>query len=152
MMDSDKGTWIKNAALKKWLSPHLGSGGVVGTKKGAEQSVIIKNYFNGVAKLWPKAWGNLKEYNLVRPIGFEIMLGIFAAVKHRCDLNCGKQYTADNFHSQLSPLRNAVIDFPAGGKLHLDWQRGLMGTLSNAPSRTLIMRQLQDLLRKADED
>jgi DGQHR domain-containing protein len=152
MMDTDKGTWIKNAALKKWLAPHLGSGGILATKKVSERAQIIKNYLSAVAKLWPKAWGDLKKYNLCRPMGLEIILSVFPAVKQRCDLNSGKQYTAENFYQQMKPLLNAVIDLPGGGKLDLDWQRGPMGTFSNRPSRTLITRQLTDLLRSADED
>jgi DGQHR domain-containing protein len=151
VMDTDKGTWITNAALKKWLSPHLGSGGVLASKRVPEQASIMKSYFRGIAQLWPTAWGNHQKYNLSRPIGFEIMLGVFPAVKHRCDLNCGRVYTAENFYSQMEPLVEAEISLPGGGKLTLDWQRGVMGMLSNRPSRTLITRQMTDLLRKADE-
>ena len=98
-MDTDKGTWIKNSALKKWLSPHLTSGGVLSAKTTAEKAVIVKNYFRAISELFPNAWGDRKNHNLCLPIGFEIMLGIFSAAKQRCDLNCGRQYTADNFRA-----------------------------------------------------
>jgi DGQHR domain-containing protein len=152
MMDTDKGMWIKNSALKKWLSPHLTSGGVLATKHTAEKAVIVKNYFRAIAQLWPEAWGDRKGHNLCLPIGFEILLSIFGAAKQRCDLNCGKQYTADNFAKQLEPLRDAMIDVPQIGTFKLDWERGSMGFLSNRAGRSLITRQLNDLLRMADED
>ena len=152
MLDTDRGTWVKNAAMKKWLSPHLTSGGVLATKTVAEQAQIIKNYFGAVAQLWPDAWGDTGKFNLSRPIGLEILLSIFAPVKHRCDLNAGRQYSVENFLPQMSPLRGAVIELPGGGKLELDWQRGTMGFLSNRASRTMIARQLSDMLRRLDEE
>lgn len=153
MLDTDRGTWIKNVAMKQWLSPHLTMGGVIATKTSAEKAQIVKEYFKAIAHLWPSAWGDSGKFNLCRPIGFEIMLGLFGTVKHRCDLNRARQYTAEAFASQMEPLRNAVIDLPApvGGKLTLDWQRGPMGILSNRAARMLITRSLSDLLRRADE-
>jgi hypothetical protein len=143
---------VKNAALKKWLSPHLTSGGVLAAKNVAEQAQIIKNYFGAIAHLWPDAWGDPAKYNLCRPIGLEILLSVFGPAKHRCDLNCGRQYSVENFISQVGPLREAVIELPGGGKLQLDWQRGTMGFLSNRASRTMITRQLSDMLRRLDEE
>jgi hypothetical protein len=154
VMDSDKATWVTNAALKKWLSPHLTSGGVLSTKTVAERAHITKCYFAAISQMWPDAWTENSKFNLCRPIGFEIMLSIFADVKHRCDLNCGKQYTAGNFQSQMNPLRDATINLPGGGQFTLDWQRGkgIMSTLSGKTGVTLISRQLKDLLRSADEN
>jgi DGQHR domain-containing protein len=152
MMDDDKGTWVKNTALKQWLSPHLTSGGVLAPKTVAEKAAIMKEYFGAIARLWPEAWGNLSKYNLCRPIGFEIILGLFAPVKHRCDLNAGRQYTIASISSQMEPLRTAVIELPGGGQLPLDWKRGPMGILSNRATRTLITRQLADVLRRADDE
>jgi DGQHR domain-containing protein len=152
VMDSDKATWVSNAALKKWLSPHLTSGGVLSTKTVAERAHIVKCYFTAVSHRWPEAWAEHSKFNLCRPIGFEIMLSIFADVKHRCDLNCGKQYTAENFHSQMIPIKDATISLPGGGLFTLDWQRGIMGHLSGKTGKTLIGRQLKDLLRTADEN
>jgi DGQHR domain-containing protein len=151
MMDADKGTWVTNAALKQWLSPHLTSGGVLATKTIAERAHVIKAYLTAVSKLWPEAWGDVTKYNLSRPMGLEVMLALFADVKHRCDLNCGKQYTADNFRSQMEPLRDVVVDLPGGGKFKLDWQRGSMATLSGGAGKTLITRQLKDVLSRADD-
>jgi DGQHR domain-containing protein len=151
MMDTDKGTWIKNTALKQWLSPHLTPGGVLATKNAAEKAQIVKEYFRAIEHLWPTAWGELGKYNLCRPIGFEIVLSIFGVVKQRCDLNFGRQYTAEGFRSQMEPLLDAVIELPGGGKLVLDWQRGSMSILANRAARTLISRQLADKLRAADE-
>jgi DGQHR domain-containing protein len=133
--DTDTGTWVTNYALKQWLSPHLTSGGVLATKTVAERATIIKAFLTAVSHLWPDAWGNLKDYNLSRPIGLEIILATFSDVKHRCDLNCGRQYTAANFKSQLEPVRDASIDLPGGGKFTLDWQRGTMATLASRPRK-----------------
>jgi DGQHR domain-containing protein len=152
MMDSDKDTWVKNVALKQWLAPHLVTGGVLVQKKIAEKTQIFKEYFKAAAALWPKAWGDLKHYNLCRPMGFEILIGLFSTVKHRCDLNAGKQYTLEGFSSQMSPLLNATIELPGGGKLPVNWERGTMGSVANRTGRTLITKQLADLLRLADEE
>jgi DGQHR domain-containing protein len=152
VMDEDKGWWVTNTGLKKWLSPHLTSGGVLSAKSPSEQAQILKEYFKAISSLWPEAWANRKSYNLVRPIGIEVVCGVFGPVKHRCDLNAGKQYTAKNFEAQMEPLREAEIALPGGGKLVMDWRRGPMGVLSNAATRSLITRQLSDLLRQADED
>jgi len=102
MMDSDKNTWVNNVALKQWLAPHLTTGGVLVSKKVAEKTQILKEYFKAAAAVWPRAWGDLKSYNLCRPMGFEILIGLFGPVKHRCDLNCGRQYTRENFSSQVA--------------------------------------------------
>lgn len=152
IMDGDKGWWVTNTGLKKWLSPHLGSGGVLAAKSASEQAEIIKEYFKAISQVWPAAWADRGKYNLVRPIGIEIMLGVFGAVKHRCDLNAGKQYTAATFKAQMEPLKDAEISLPGGGTLAMDWLRGPMGVMSNAATRTLISRQLIDTLRLADED
>ncbi|MGD0991744.1 MAG: DGQHR domain-containing protein [Gemmatimonadales bacterium] len=151
MMDGDRGTWIKNTALKQWLSPHLTSGGVLAPKTVAEKATIMKEYFRACSVLWPEAWGDLGKFNLCRPIGFEIVIALFAPVKHRCDLNASRQYTAATFASQMAPLKGAVIDLPLGAQLPLDWRRGPMGILSNRATRTLISRQLSDVLRRADD-
>jgi DGQHR domain-containing protein len=152
VMDSDKGWWVTNSGLKKWLSAHLVSGGVLATKTPAEQAQVIKEYFHAISRIWPEAWKNRKDYNLVRPIGMEVIIGVFPTVKHRCDLNAGRQYTSDNFEAQMEPLKDAEIDLPGGGKLLMDWQRGPMGIFSNAATRTLITRRLADIVRRADED
>ena len=99
---------------------------------------------------YPKT--NLKQYNLCRPMGFEILIGLFGPIKHRVDLNRGKQYTRDNFSSQMVPLLDATIELPGGGKLPMNWERGLMGSVANRSGRTLITKQLADLLRQADDE
>ncbi len=152
MMPEEKDRWVKNTMMKKWLAPHLGSGGMLSAKTVPEQATIMKEYFNAIRELWPTAWANSKNYSLCRPIGFEVLLGVFPAVKYRCDLNEGKQYTTESFCRQMTVLPSAVLDLPGGGKLSLDWQRGSMSLISNAPARTLIIRQLTDILHIADEE
>ena len=56
------------------------------------------------------------------------------------------------FREQMAVIKDAVLDIPGGGKLPLNWQRGSMSLISNRPARLLIIRQLTDMLRKADED
>jgi DGQHR domain-containing protein len=152
MMTTEKHRWLKNTALKKYLAPHLTTGGVLAPKSVSEKAIILKQYFVAIAGLWPMAWGNLKDYSLCKPIGFEIMSGVFPAAKHRCDLNAGKQYTAANFMTQLSPLRTTSIDLPGGGALALDWRSGTLGMLSNSTMRAAVTRHLKDVLTAADAD
>ena len=75
LLDSDKGTWIKNTILKRFLKRAL-----VGTDieflPAAKQTVIIKEYLKAIKELWPDAWGNNKEYSLSSSAGLEVMLGI----------------------------------------------------------------------------
>lgn len=152
MMATEKKKWLKNTALKKYLAPHLTTGGVLAPKSVPEKTAILKQYFSAIAAMWPDAWGNLKEYSLCKPIGFEIMIGVFPAIKHRCDLNAGKQYTANNFREQMKPLLNTSIDLPGGGSLSLDWRAGTLGALSNSTLRVAITRHLRDILTAADSD
>lgn len=151
METADKGKWVKNTALRQWLAPHLTTGGVLANKTVAEKTTIIKHYFTAIQKTWPDAWGNRKDYNLCKPIGFEIMLGLFAPIKYRCDLNAGRQYTPQTFAQQMKPLTSAVLELPGGGRLDLNWQVGPMGILSNKATRTMIVKKLSDDLRQADE-
>jgi len=151
MMESDKNIWVNNVGLKQWLVPHLTSGGVLALKTVAQKTQILKEYFKAAASLWPDAWGNLKQYNLCRPMGFEILMGLFGPVKHRVDLNSGHQYTKETFLSQMGPLLNATIELPGGGMLPINWERGPMGSVANSRGRTLITKKLADLLRKEDD-
>lgn len=148
--DDAKGTWVKNSSLKQWLSPLLTSGGVLYGRTVAEQTEIIKAYLRAVARLWPGAWGNFKEFNLCRPTGFEIIFAMFEYAKRRCDLNCGKQYTVDNFLDQMQPVQDMQINIPGLGQAELDWQRGKMALMSNRATRELIANQLRDCLTAAD--
>lgn len=150
MLDDDKGTWIKNSTAKLWLSPILASGGVLYGRTVAEQTEIIKAYLNGIVRLWPEAWGNVKDFNLCRPTGFEIMFAVFEAAKIRVDLNCGRQYTAQHFLEQLTPIQTVAIKLGDIGQADLDWQRGKMALLGNRSTRELIAKQLRDSLTAAD--
>ena len=74
LLDSDKGTWIKNTILKRFLKRAL-----VGTDiefLPAKQTVIIKEYLKAIKELWPDAWGNNKEYSLSSSAGLEVMLNL----------------------------------------------------------------------------
>jgi DGQHR domain-containing protein len=151
MLDDQSGTWVSNRLVKQCLSPHTESGGVLFGRTTAAQAKIMKEYLKGVSQTWPKAWGNNREFMLTKPMGIEIMFGIFANVKHRCDLNEGRQYTADSFTRQLKVLDGFQVILPGGGEIELDWMRGRFGTLSNATGRSLINKQLTNALRQADE-
>lgn len=153
LLDDQKGTWVKNTALKRWIGPHTQSGGVLSAKTPSEQARIFKEYFAGIAQTWPDAWGKQK-HALTKPFGFEIMCAAFRAAKTRVDLNAGKQYTADNFAEQLAVLKDLAITIPGTGEDHgiqLSWESGPLGPLSNAAGRTLISRQIADCLYRADE-
>lgn len=150
MLEKDKG-WVKNTAFKKWLSPHLTAGGVLSSKNIAERTKIVKEYLEAIRLLWPYAWGENKGYVLTKAFGFEIMFGVFPAAKHRCDLNSGREYTAENFRLQMAPLTAANIELPGGATLRLDWGVKL-GVFNNGRTRSLIAKQLRDILTRADED
>ena len=102
-LDDEKGTSVKNTAMKRWLAPHTQSGGVLAAKTPGEQAQILKEYFKGVAATWPDAWGD-RKHALIKPFGIEVMCSVFPAAKHRVDLNAGRQYTRENFAAQLEPL------------------------------------------------
>jgi DGQHR domain-containing protein len=153
LFDDQRNTWVKNTALKKWLGPHTQSGGALSGKTPSEQARIFKEYFKGVAKTWPEAWGD-KNHALTKPFGIEIMSAAFRAAKYRVDLNTGRQYTADNFAGQLAVLRDMEIVVPGtgdSGGIPLSWESGPLGPLSNAAGRTLVSRQIIDCLQAADE-
>jgi DGQHR domain-containing protein len=151
LLDDDRGCWVTNKHIKMRLAPHTESGGVLYGKNAAAQAQIIKEFLKGVKKVWPEAWGNNRNYMLTRPMGLEIIFSIFSAVKHRCDLNEGRLYTADTFERQLAPLKDCYIEIPGSGKIHLTWERGPFGPLSNKAGRVLIQKQLINYLRRADE-
>ena len=152
VLDDDKGCWVTNRHMKMCLGPHTESGGTIYGKNPATQAHIIKEFLKGVAKVWPEAWGNNSDYMLTRAMGIEIIMSIFGAAKHRCDLNEGRQYTAETFQRQLAPLKECNIEIPGGGKIPLTWARGPFGPLSNKAGKVLIQKQLVNFLRHADEE
>jgi DGQHR domain-containing protein len=154
LFDDQNDTWVKNTALKRWLGPHTQSGGLLSGKNPSEQARIFKEYFKGVEKTWPSAWGD-KGHALTKPFGIEIMCAAFRAAKYRVDLNAGRQYTASNFAQQIEVLRDMEITIPGtgdGGGIPLTWESGPLGPLSNAAGRTLISRQIIDTLQSADDE
>lgn len=151
LLDDDKGCWVTNRHIKMCLAPHTESGGTIYGKNPATQAHIIKEYLKGVKKVWPEAWGDNSHYMLTKAMGLEIIMSLFSAVKHRCDLNEGKQYTAETFQRQLAPLKDCYIEIPGGGKIHLTWEIGPFGPLSNKAGKVLIQKQLINYLRQADE-
>ncbi|MCX5903110.1 MAG: DGQHR domain-containing protein [Proteobacteria bacterium] len=150
-MDNEKGGWATNKLMMSCLAPHIQSGGVLYGKPPAAQALIFKEYYKAIQRTWPEAWGNNKDYLLTRPFGIVVTMSIFGAVKHRCDLNFGRQYTADAFLQQLEILYDFKIELPGGGTLILDWRRGDWGPIGNRAGQTLLYRQLTDVLRSADE-
>jgi len=151
MMDQDKGTWIKNSAMNRLISPHL-EGGVLAGKNSAQRTQIFKNYFSAIKATWPEAWGDNRKYNLCKTVGFEIMLGVFPFVIRRCDLNMGASYTADNMVKMMEPLSYASIEMPGGNRMQLDWLRGgQMAVIGNAATKAIAVRQLRKILAQADE-
>lgn len=153
-LDDERNTWVKNTAMKRWLAPHTQSGGVLASKAPGEQAQILKEYFKGIQQTWPAAWGDSK-HALTKPFGLEVMCSVFPAAKHRVDLNCGRQYTKDNFAAQLAPLTTMQITIPGAGTdtgIPLTWESGPLGPLSNSAGRALIGRQMRDHLHGADEE
>lgn len=150
-LDDDKGTWVTNKLMAQVLAPYLENGGSLYKKNPANQTQILKEYFKGVQETWPEAWGD-NGHMLTRPMGIQVIMSIFDAVKHRCDLNEGKQYTATTFRRSLEPLVDCNIELPGGGQIPLTWQRGPFGSLNNKAGQVLISKQLKNYLRQADDD
>jgi DGQHR domain-containing protein len=148
-MTSQKDFWVKNKLMKMCIAPYTESGGILHGKTSAQQTKIFKEYFLAINKVWPDAWGNNKEFMLTKPMGIEILMGIFASVKHRCDLNHGRQYTAITFEKSLEPLKGCNIDLP-GGSITLSWQTGVLSALSNKVGRLLLIKNMKNILTSAD--
>jgi DGQHR domain-containing protein len=151
LRDDQKQTWVSNKHMKQCIAPHTESGGVLHSRTPAVQVQILKEYLKGVRDLYPAAWGNNKEYLLTKPLGIEVVMSAFPAIKHRCDLNCGKQYTASNFRKMLEPILAFELEIPGGGKIPMNWESGKIGPLSNAAGRALISKQLKNCITRADE-
>ena len=145
------GTWMTNKHLKNCIAPHAQSGGVLAGKAPAQQATLLKEYLMGIRGLWPDAYENFKDHMLWRAMGVETMMSLFAAAKHRCDLNWGREYTEETFTAALRPLEGCSIALPGGGEVPLDWTRGPLGSLSNKVGKALIRKQLLDKLNQADE-
>jgi len=148
----DKGHWATNKQLKNCVAPHITVGGVLHEKKTGDQIAIFKQYLRAVMLLYTDAWGDNKNYLLTKSMGIELMLGIFPQVKHRCDLNEGKQYTYQTFRNQLSVLVGKTIKLPNGGEIPLTWERKHFSGLTSSRGRTVILNELRKHLIKADED
>ena len=157
VLDDQKNTWVKNTALVKWVGAHTRSGGAISTKSPAEQARILTEYFKGIRLTWPDAWKDTKNYSLTKAYGIEAACAIFGAVKHRVDLNKGKQYTGKNFASQLAVLKDVEIEIGRDAddnplRVPLTWKTGSFGPLQGAGGKALLFRQLIDALQRADED
>jgi hypothetical protein len=150
MLANDKG-WVKNTAMKTWLSPHLTSGGALANKTVAERATIIKAYLTAIKQTWPEQWSDNKSHLLTAAMGLEIMFSVFPQVKHRIDLNNAREYSIENFVAQMAPLKVAAIKLPGGIDMPLDWSKKGIGSLNNARTRALISKQLRDVLTSADD-
>jgi hypothetical protein len=109
-----------------------------------------------VQHTWPEAWADRKNYSLTKPYGIEALCAIFGAVKHRVDLNRGKQYTAANFAEQLEVLKDVQIEIGRDAEnnplsVPLTWKTGSFGPLQGAGGKAVLARQLVDALQRADE-
>ena len=149
--EDQKNYWVKNVHLKKLIAPFCESGGYLANKTSSEQAKIFNEYLNAASLVWTEAWGN-KEYLLTAPFGIEILFGIFPAVLHRVDLNEGKKYTKESFVNQMMIIQDVAISLPGGGSVTLDWIKGgQLRVFAHRQGRNMIIKQLKDMLRKADE-
>lgn len=156
LLDVDRGTWVKNTILKRFLRRALTATDIEFIPAG-QQATILKEYLKAVAALWPEAWGDNKGYSLSGSAGLEVMLGAFPAVKDRVDLNKGKQYTRENFLDQMEPLRDASISIELTGEqnltLLLDWSKTELNVLSRSQKgRETLITKVRHLLFLADRD
>jgi DGQHR domain-containing protein len=155
LYDQDKGKWIRNTILKRFLTRAIKPSGI-NVKSPAQQTAILKEYLKAVQQLWPSAWG-AKGYVLSGSVGLEVMLGVFPAVKHRVDLNRQKDYSADSFLSQLAPLRDAHVRFElpdgSGTSIRIDWKKDNIRILSSSQrGRNLMIDEFNRVLHEADEE
>lgn len=155
ILDSDKGTWVKNTILKRFVKRALVNSDIEFIP-AAQQAGILKEYLKAVAALWPAAWANNKEYSLSGSAGLEVMLGAFSAAKDRVDLNKGGQYTRENFLDQLAVLEDASITIDLSGEqkltVSLDWQKENMNVLSSSQKgRDALITRIRHLLYIADQ-
>ncbi|HKP54622.1 MAG TPA: DGQHR domain-containing protein [Chloroflexia bacterium] len=154
LRSDEKGMWVTNKHMKMCLAPYVEGGGSLYTygQTVADRAQVIKEYLVGVRQVWPDAWGDNTNYMLTRPMGIELIMSVFDVVKHRCDLNHGRQYTAEAFAQSLEPLTRCEIQLPGSGRVPLTWERGPVGvgSMSNRAGITLITKQLKNHLRQAD--
>lgn len=54
------------------------------------------------------------------------------------------------FENQMKTLVRSHIQLPGGGTISLDWRSGSISALSNKVGRSLITKQLSDILVRAD--
>lgn len=154
LFDDDKGIWIKNTILKRFLKRAVKPSGI-SVKPTGQQAKIIKEYFKGIQSLWSDAWEDRKDYALCGSFGFEVMLGVFPQVKHRVDLNAAKEYSAENFATQMQPLVDTTLTIKldeGSVDLPVDWRKGNLQLLSNQPGRERLIDHFRERLAHADEE
>jgi DGQHR domain-containing protein len=151
-LPEQKGRWIKNTTMLALLKPHLGNGGCIFTKTTAQKIEIMSSYFNAIRKVYPTEWEDQKNHLLTKGVGFEIMLGVFSALKSRCDLYEGRQLNEGSFERQLSILRNKTITLRLKDKttiaIDLNWTSNSMGQFSNKQWIREIIKELINVLNQ----
>jgi DGQHR domain-containing protein len=146
MMPSEKSRWIKNVAMMKYLKPIVVQGGPLCRKKTTEKVKILKEYFGAISQVWDTAWDSPKTHTLCKSMGFDIMLGIFDNIKQQVDLKHGQLYVKDNFFKILINLKNYTLKMPGGGEIELNWEKGALATVSNAPGIKMVKILLKEAL------
>jgi DGQHR domain-containing protein len=154
VLDDDRGTWVKNTILKRFLKPAVAEGGLNVVAAG-QAATIVREYLKALRNTWPEAWGNNKEYSLSSSVGLEVMIRVLPVVKGRVDLNAGREYTAKNFEDQLRPLKNVELRIPVSDgvevPLILDWKKDSLNLLSRGQKgRNLLVDELRRVLHAAD--
>jgi len=151
-LPEQKGRWIKNTNMLGLLKPHLGNGGCIYLKTTGQKVEIMSSYFNAIKAVFPKEWEDQKNHLLTKNVGFEIMLGIFHAIKNRCELYENRQLNYDSFVNQISAVRNKTITLRLKDKttipIDLNWTSNSMGQFANRQWIREIIKELINVLNQ----
>lgn len=154
VLDDDRGTWVKNTILKRFLKPAVAESGLSVMPAG-QAATVVKEYLKAVKATWPDAWGNNRDFSLSSSVGLEVMVRVLPVAAKRVDLNAAREYTAANFEEQLKPIRNVTLQIPISDDvkvpLTLDWEKKAVTFLSRGQrGRDLLVDQLRKVLFAAD--
>lgn len=149
-LPEQRNRWIKNTTMLSLLKPHLANGGCIYTKTTAQKIEIITSYFNAIKSIYHNQWDDQRNYLLTKSIGFEILLGIFSAIKNRCDLYEARQLNKDSFVKQLSIIKDQSISLKLKDQstinIDLNWTSRSMGQFSNKQWIREIIKELTNIL------
>jgi len=103
MFQDEKNKWITNDQAVKYLIPLFRDSGSLYHFKVDTSTTLLKLYFNAIKSVFPRAWGNNKDFRLTRSAGIEIMLGLFDRVRERAQ-SINPSPTISDFAVAMEPI------------------------------------------------